>query len=398
MLFRSDEFIINFLKSLENSGHTVLFVLDALDECSSREGTSSILELLLAHAASFQCKLRILVSSRPESHILSVFSKARNHEKIVLHDIEKTVVNADIERFVRHGLQVIFDGYGLQLPSDADIMRLVDRSGSLFIFAATALRYIGDNIARNPKVRLQVILGDNEGYKSKPSSAVDKLYWTILDKVVPADHDALEEIAARFQRVVGTIATLRDLLPLSALKAFVKSEGDVDEALRLLHSVIRVPTSPSEVPRVLHPSFIDFITSKERCTDNRFLVDVHSREISLAQRCLELMVDSLGQNMAGMEEETTRNIEVVDMKERVEKALPSELRYACLHWASHMMATGHADEKCLSLLNKFNHGRLLNWMEAMSLLGEVPSAILMMWDMHAWGVSGHWLDCAVTDN
>ena len=64
----------------------------------------------------------------------------------------------------------------------------------------------------------------------------------------------------------------------------------------------------------------------------------------------------------------------------------------------HMMATEGADEKCLSLLRELTYGRLLNWMEAMSLLGEVPRAILMMRDMHAWAVSEHWLDYAVTND
>ena len=139
--------------------------------------------------------------------------------------------------------------------------------------------------------------------------------------------------------------------------------------------------------RVLHPSFFDFITNKERCTNSRSLVDVRSQEISLARRCLELMADSLGKNMAGMEDEAMLNVDVADLEERVKETLPSELRYACLHWASHMMATGQADEECLSMLNKFTCGSLLNWMEAMSLLGEVPRAILMIRDIYAWGVS-----------
>ena len=121
-------------------------------------------------------------------------------------------------------------------------------------------------------------------------------------------------------------------------------------------------------------------------------------EVTLSQRCLELMVGSLGTNMTRIEDETVRNVDVVDFEGRVKKALPSELQYACLHWASHMMAAEQADETYLSLLKKFTHGRLLNWMEAMSLLGDVPRAILMMRDMHAWAVSGHWLDYAVTDD
>ena len=62
-----------------------------------------------------------------------------------------------------------------------------------------------------------------------------------------------------------------------------------------------------------------------------------------------------------------------------------------------MMATEDTDEKCMSLLREFTHGKLLNWMEGMSLLGEVPRAILIMRDIHAWAVSEHWLDYAVTD-
>ena len=93
-----------------------------------------------------------------------------------------------------------------------------------------------------------------------------------------------------------------------------------------------------------------------------------------------------------------QNVDVFDLEGRVKNALPSELRYACLHWASHMMATEDANEKCLLLLNKFTYGRLLSWMEAMSLLGEVPRAILMMRDIHAWAVSEHWLGNAVTDD
>ena len=67
-------------------------------------------------------------------------------------------------------------------------------------------------------------------------------------------------------------------------------------------------------------------------------------------------------------------------------------------YTGHMIESKHADEKCLSLLEQFTHGRLLNWMEAMSLLEEVPWAILIMCVAHAWAVSEHWLDYTVTDD
>ena len=90
------------------------------------------------------------------------------------------------------------------------------------------------------------------------------------------------------------------------------------------------------------------------------------------------MVDFLRQNLARIEDETLQNIEVADLEGRVKEVLPSQLQYERLHWA--LTAIEHADEKCLSSLHEFIHGSLLNWTEGMRLLGEMPCAILMMWD------------------
>ena len=133
-------------------------------------------------------------------------------------------------------------------------------------------------------------------------------------------------------------------LPLSAPISIVKSDEDVRRAVSHLHSVIRVPTAPGEAERVLRLSFADFITNKEWCTDSHFLVDARFREIFLARRCLELMVGSLGQNVNGIEDETVWNIDVADFEGRVKEVLPSQLQYARLHWALHMIAAEHADE------------------------------------------------------
>ena len=79
--------------------------------------------------------------------------------------------------------------------------------------------------------------------------------------------------------------------------------------------------------------------------------------------------------MAGIEDETA------DFEGREKEVLPSQLQYARLHWASHMIATEHEDEMCLSSMHEFTHASLLDWMEAMCLLGDVLRAILMMQDM-----------------
>ena len=394
-----DELIVSPLKSLNGPRHTVLLIIDALDECWSKDSVPRILQLFLELESSDLCKLRILITSRPEDQIQDLFNKKENLKKVVLHEIDKKIVREDIERYVQNRLQSIF---GKQYPlCDNDIKSLVEKCGSLFIYAETALRFIGAKAVKNPPGQLAIVLGSHEDPDAKPYTAIDSLYLQVLTKVIPQDEAIQKQVEKRNAKVIRVIVTLREPLPVAALSTFAGiTLIEIQNALDSLQSVIFVPSLPNVPPRIFHPSFIDFITNKERCTDSRFLVDVRSQEISLARRCLELMVDSLGKNMAGMEDEAMLNIDVADSEGRLKEALPSELRYACLHWASHMMATGQVDEKCtsISLLNKFSRGRLLNWMEAMSLLGEVPRAILMMRDIHAWAVSEHWLDCAVTDD
>ena len=381
-----DEFIVEPLKTLNGSRHTVLFIIDALDECESNDDTSNILRLFLELESRVQCKLRILITSRPEYHIQNLFNKTENHERVVLHNIDAKVVREDIERYVRHRLQSIFGEQ--HLLDESDITRLVEKSGNLFIYAETVLRFIEGGNVNDPQEQLAIILDTQTDPDVKPYDAVDKLYLQVFEKALSQDVAFRKRVEKRIDRITGVIVMLRQPLPVTALARFVgETPSATQSTLASLQSVILVPSSPNEAPRIFHPSFIDFITNKDRCTDKRFLVDVPARETILAKRCLELMVASLRQNMATIEDETTRNVEVVDLEGRVKKAIPDELRYACLHWAAHMTAAEHADG--MSLLDQFTRGRLLNWMEAMSLLGEVPRAILMMRDAHAWAVSAH---------
>ena len=74
--------------------------------------------------------------------------------------------------------------------------------------------------------------------------------------------------------------------------------------------------------------FVHAATALRFNADKRFLVDVPSRESVIAKRCRELMIASLSQNMAKIEDEATQNVDVADLEGRVEVAFPDEFRYA----------------------------------------------------------------------
>ena len=312
------------------------------------------------------------------------------------------MVSGDIERFVGHELQIIFKKYKLPLPAVTDIKRLVKKSGALFIYAATALRFIGDENVKNPQKQLAIIFDSRHDLNANPYHVLDTLYRQVLKKSIPQNKSIRKQIEKWNCDVVSVIVMLREPLPLVALARFVGMEtAETKNALDSLQSVIHVPSSSkaaNKAPRIFHPSFIDFIKDKKRCTDKLFWVDGPVKETFLAKRCLKIMKQSLKRDMAGIKDGTVMNADVANLKGRVKKEIPNELRYACLHWASHITAARDVGRECVSSLDEFTRRSLLSWMEAMSLLGEIRRAILMLRDMRAWAVSVHWLHYAMIDS
>lgn len=382
-----EKLIVGPLRAFDKSGHTVVVILDALDECESRKDAAQILQLLLSNAFNVPHNLRILVTSRPENHIESIFSTLRNHDKVVLHDVDITVVQADIHLFLRHELNSAFDKYQLPRPDDKDVDLLSKSAGKLFIYAATVLRFIDDDDVGNPTDQLRIVLSSSQDSEANIYSAVDELYLQVLHNAALTKDKRIEKW---IRQVTRTIVTLRNPISISSLARFVELEqGHVDSALRRLHSVILVPSSQDEAPRVFHQSFVDFMTNKERCTDSRFFADVADCDAAHARRCLELISDSLQRNMIGLSDHTQLNSEVEDLDDKVKRAYPDELGYACLYWVPHILGMKVADEAVVSLLDKFLSDKLLIWIESMSLLGSIPSAILMMRDAYEWAVGDH---------
>jgi NACHT domain len=145
--------ILNPLLRIDPNRSPVFIILDALDECDEG-GAIEILRLLFLLVTRIPF-LRILITSRPEPHISSVFDEALNHTKTVLHDIETSVIQQDIRFYLNTELTKIPHKLRLHLDanwaSEGEINVLVEKSGKLFIYAATSIRFIGDSRVRNPR-------------------------------------------------------------------------------------------------------------------------------------------------------------------------------------------------------------------------------------------------------
>ncbi|CAE6429974.1 unnamed protein product [Rhizoctonia solani] len=155
---------------------SLVVVIDALDECKDRNGVEFILEVLLRYTG--HVPLKFLITGRPEPEI---YNKMRLHDQsraaIHLHDIEKSLVRADVELYLNEEL-------AFMSPSQIEIEQLSLRSGSLFIYAATLVRYIiyGKHIA-NPRQRLKSVLSLT-AEPTKKHAEIDALYTAVLESAL----------------------------------------------------------------------------------------------------------------------------------------------------------------------------------------------------------------------
>ena len=390
LLSQLDGLILTPLGKLGSDKRPTLVVLDALDECEEK-GAATILRLLLSHVNRIPF-LRILITSRPDPHISSVFDDARNHAKTILHDIEASVVQQDINLYIRTELAKIPKELGLRMDAnwatDGEVNELAEKSGKLFVYAATSIRFIGDVRVRDPRRHLRFILSAQTSKESKatPYAQLDNLYLGVLQNSLSKFNS--DVVVERFQTVVGSIVLLHQPLPLRSLARFVEYEMDeVDNALHHLHSVIIPPSSEDEAPRIYHPSFLDFITNPARCSISDFvIVGVPDQERRHALRCFDLMAAFLKRDVAGVSDLSLLNREVNGFEQKVREALSPEVQYACKYWASHLSQVQFGDKITVQALGTFSMRLILMWFEAMSLIGSISTSARSIQEAHRWAV------------
>jgi hypothetical protein len=143
-----------------------------------------------------------------------------------------------------------------------------------------------------------------------------------------------------------------------------------------LHAVVILPEDDTQVIRVLHPSFFDFLIDPDRCLNTKLVVDTGAQHTLLAQGCLYAMRD-LRRNMCGIENSNALRNEVADLSARITKYIPAHLQYACRHLGSHLTCAMVSDI-LVDLLKQFCSEGLLYWVEVCSILGDLRSLLVSL--------------------
>ncbi|KAI9770023.1 MAG: hypothetical protein M1840_003735 [Geoglossum simile] len=334
-----NELVLKPLSKLEAGSfqNPLLIVIDALDECEKESDVGQVLHLLsdFRHLEGPHC--RVFITSRPDIPVRHGFSIVpdQDHQDFVLHDISRSTVDDDIFTYLQHTLTYIQRKYYLQenWPGEEALRHLVQKAAGLFIWAATASRFIDDGGTHLCSDRLSDILkGDSSDIE--PEEELNNIYTKVLDNSIGARLKQREKIKAykMSREALGSIVTLFSPLPAHSIARMLRMpEHNIGATLGGLHSILDIPKDPNQPVRLHHPSLRDFLLSPQRCRDPHFWVDEKNAHEASANHCIQLMSQKLNKkDLCGLGDPGTKVAEVPS--DKIQYYLPPELQYACKHW------------------------------------------------------------------
>lgn len=376
-----EKLLVKPLQTLTLGMPFCVVVIDALDECQDGGATSTILSSL-AQCITMLSPIKFLITSRPEPPIISAFNLTRlSHttKRCILHFVEQKVVETDILLYLHSSLQLTKQMYGLDVhwPSVKDLQTLVNLSSGLFIFAATAARFIQDRCYNDPQGQLARILNAMTVADPTPYGLLDQLYLQVLNNAYP---NISPGFASRLRIVLGSLVLLYNPLSLADLEQLLQVPIPLGVTLQHLQSVVVVPSDRNQAIRLIHPSFYDFLTDPSRCLNPKFLIKSDMQHSILAQACLDAM-NVLTQDMCNIKQPWKHHHELDNLSKLVEKNIPPYLQYACQHWSQHL---SHAllSNKLLDAIKNFCNNYLLYWVEVSSLLGNLQGTLVALKTVH----------------
>ena len=355
-----------------------IVVIDALDECTKLGIVEKLIQAVVAFAPKIP--LKFFISSRETTTIRNAFHHNHTHPPKILslHDIERTVVQEDIKLYLETSLSAIArrHPHPIDWPLRDELNILLERSDRLFIYAATAIRYIGapdidcrkrlTHVTRLTPARMQ-------------TGVIDSLYNDIMQQ---AFHSGLEpdEVTPRREALSAAVFLLVPLCMDGIALLLSMDSFQTRVALSPFRSVIHVPTSDTSPVSIFHASFRDFIVDPSRC--EKFSLNSSEGHRVLTIHCLRCLNRDLKHNICNLDMNTTLS------PSHDPCSILHGLQYSCLHWASHLVhaLTGtsplHSMIEIQDLVYEFLDHHLLHWFECLSLLRDLESGIKLLGKAH----------------
>ena len=158
---------------LMESAISTVIVIDALDECKDYKPASAILSVLGLCISQIP-KVKFFLTGRPEPRICKGFhllQMAEATDVFILHKVEPSQVDGDIQLFFRHSLlELAGHSHGLDdWPTKDQLNLLCERAAGLFVYAAATIKFL-DHRNNGPKEQLDRLLKSSESSNRENST------------------------------------------------------------------------------------------------------------------------------------------------------------------------------------------------------------------------------------
>ncbi|KAJ6583515.1 hypothetical protein DFH09DRAFT_273013 [Mycena vulgaris] len=372
----------------------LLIVVDALDEVEGKGGASFLKDLLektRTHQDQFH-GLKFLITSRQDPRIVDVVEQANLHSPLPGCDLQKVareIANEDIYSYLQSFLP--------ELKSAPELHQLAKQTDGLFIYAATAVRYIipesedieGTSHDRQMERLKRLVTGPPDKSTRGPKGLlVDHLYEDILNTYLSpkAECDRGEPVSILHIVLCAEEPLLISDIPELSFKA--TSTEEVQALRRALRSVLYL--SPSGHIYPYHKSFVDFMGDSSRFVNQELAaISCVSPEVQvhLANTCFRLM-NGLRFNICDLPSSFLNDSEIPDLPIRITQSISSTLGYACRHWAAHLSKIRTKDQitrdDIMTAVQAWLDDRFLFWLEAMNLLKLTSECYKALLKVHHW--------------
>ncbi|KZP11332.1 hypothetical protein FIBSPDRAFT_988084 [Athelia psychrophila] len=334
----------------------IVVVLDALYECGRPNDWVSLLKVLVSRTESLPSNLRFIITSRTVNGIQKASTSTVLHPRIKSRELRSSS-QSDIHAYFTIQMQQIrLENDDLQedWPGRPAIVELTARASGLFAWAVNAKTFVD---AHCPPERLQCLLLQPLISIPDPNTPLDEIYRAALSS---AGDWTDVHFVSDFRAIMGAIFASPIAIPTSDIIHLLDRPlaRPAIVTIRRLGSVL----THEPVVRVLHPSFLDFLSRRERCGRDDWYFEHGPVRVDTdpATLCLQIMNTGLKRNVGNMTLPTGLATEV----------LPEELAYACQSWAYHICPNGTLESAATEMLFVFFRTHFLHWFEAMSLLNK----------------------------
>jgi len=271
-----EKLIIEPLQWLYSTGHDFrncpfVIIIDGLDECQGNLVQSGLVKSLTTSFLRSPFLIRILITSRPEIHLQSIFNSSSMEphvSRLALSD--EYSPDEDIRRFLEDSFEAMRQDHPLashippSWPGPGILHEITQKSSGQFIFASTTIKYVGGDPCELPTRRLDVIrqLRPPRSDENLPYAELNSLYNYVLAKVRGIE---------RVMQVLGFLVILNP--KMDDYEYTIESTDRMDEflfwtpgetraCLSQLASVIECDTDGDI--RILHASLQDFLCDPSR--------------------------------------------------------------------------------------------------------------------------------------